>query len=95
MALGHALAGAGQPARGIRLTQDAIEDAIALFGPTSRLLGVNLKMLAEMQWRAGQRREARQSIDRAYSILVEHFPRNAPGFHSLVKLRSEIELDAR
>ena len=91
VALGHALAGSGQPARGIRLTQDAIEDAMALFGPTSRFVGINLKMLAELQWRAGQRSEARQSIDRAYSILVDHLHRDSPGFHSLVKLRSEIE----
>jgi hypothetical protein len=40
-----------------------------------------------------------KSIDRAYSILVDHFRRDSPGFASLVKLRSEIEhgdeLDAR
>jgi hypothetical protein len=99
VALGYALAGTGEPARGIQLTQDAIEDAMALFGPTSRFVGLNLKMLAEMQLRAGQRREARQSIDRAYSVLVDHFRRDSPGFASLERLRSEIghgdELDAR
>jgi serine/threonine-protein kinase len=99
VALGNALAGSGQPARGMQLTQDAIEDAMALFGPSSRFVGVNLKMLAEMQWRAGQGHEAMKSIDRAYSILVDHFRRDSPGFASLVKLRSEIEhgdeLDAR
>jgi serine/threonine-protein kinase len=99
VALGSATAGAGQRAHGIQLTQDAIEDAMVLFGPTSRFVGLNLKMLAEMQWRAGQRREARQNIDRAYSILANHFPGDSPGFASLVKLRSEIEhedqLDAR
>ncbi len=72
---------------------------MVLFGPTSRFVGLNLKMLAEMQWRAGQRREARQNIDRAYSILVNHFRGDSPGFVSLARLRSEIEhedeLDAR
>ncbi len=99
VALGYALAGSGQMARGMLLIQDAIEDAVVLFGPTSRFVGINLKLLAELQWRAGQPRAARHSIDRAYSILVEHFRGDSPGFVSLAKLRSEIEhedeLDAR
>jgi serine/threonine-protein kinase len=100
MALSQAVAGSGHADRGIRLMQDAIDDAVVLFGPQSRFVGVGLKMIAEMQVRAGRWREAKQSIDRAYSILSDHLRRDSPGFASLLTLHSEIErenaaLDAR
>ena len=92
VALGQALAGSGQAARGIQETRDAIEDTSTLFGASSRLVGLNLKILAEMQMHAGQWRAAKESIGRSYSILKDHFDSDSPGYASLLKLRSEIEL---
>jgi tetratricopeptide (TPR) repeat protein len=100
VALGEALAGSDQAARGIHQTRDAIEDTSSLFGASSRLVGLNLKILAEMQMHAGQWRAAKESIGRSCSILADHLDRDSPGYASLLKLRSEIEvreagLDAR
>ena len=69
VAFAQALAGSGQPARGIRMAKAAIEDASALFGSSSPLVGLDLATLAEMQMRAGQWLAARQSMERSRSIL--------------------------
>ncbi|HWB96464.1 MAG TPA: serine/threonine-protein kinase, partial [Bryobacteraceae bacterium] len=92
VALGRALAVSGRPGRGILLTRDAIQDASGLFGPSSRLVGLDLRRLAEMQLRAGQWRAARQSIERSYAILANHLHADSPVYASLLRLRSEIEL---
>jgi eukaryotic-like serine/threonine-protein kinase len=92
VALGQALAGSGQTARGIQQTLDAIEDTSALFGASSRLVGLDLKILAEMEMHAGQWRAAKESIGRSCSILAGHLDGDSPGYASLLKLRSEIEL---
>ena len=90
MALGQALAGLGRLDRALQVTQDAIQDASALFGPSSFLVGLDLKKLAEMQMQSGKPRDARQSIERSYSILSGHFQADSPAYASLMKLRAEI-----
>ena len=90
VALGQALANSGRLDRALQVTQDAIQDASALFGPSSFLVGLDLKKLAEMQMRAGKQRAARLSFERSYSILVRHFQADSPAYASLLKLRAEI-----
>jgi tetratricopeptide (TPR) repeat protein len=90
LAVGQALAASDQLARGIRLTQDVIDDTSALFGPSSRLVGVEFQKLAEIQMRANKRRAAKQSIERACSILVRHLHSDSPVYASRLKLRAEI-----
>jgi eukaryotic-like serine/threonine-protein kinase len=89
-----ALARSGQAGRAIHLTQAAIQDASALFGPSCRLVGLELKELAEIQMEAGQWRAARQSIEQSRSILSGHYQHDSPAYAALLKLRSEIGLRA-
>lgn len=94
LAWAQALARSGQPFRGIRMAQAVIDDASALFGASSQLVGQYLVILAEMQTSDEQLPAARESIERAHSILVRHYRTDSPAYLSLAKLRSEIELGA-
>jgi hypothetical protein len=94
LAWAQALARSGQPFRGIRMAQAVIDDASALFGASSQLVGQYLVILAEMQRNGEQWPAAHESIERAHSILVRHYRTDSPAYLSLAKLRSEIELGA-
>lgn len=87
----RALARSGQPGRAIQLTQAAIQDASALFGQSCRLVGLELKDLAEMQMEAGQWRDAGQSVEQSYSILSGHYQHDSPAYAALLRLRAEIK----
>jgi len=91
LALGQALAGCGRPDQAMQTIYDAIQDASALFGPSSFLVGQGFEKLARIQNQAGKRQAAKQSIERAYSILTNHFEIDSPAYASLTTLRAEIE----
>jgi tetratricopeptide (TPR) repeat protein len=91
LSLGQAVAGCGRPDQAMQTTQDAIQDASALFGPSSLLVGQGFEKLALIQNQAGKRQAAKQSIERAYSILTNHFEIDSPAYASLTTLRAEIE----
>jgi len=95
IAWASALTRSGQPARGIPMVQAAIADVSALFGASSLLVGQDLAMLAEMQMHDRQWIAARQSMERAHSILAGYLCTDSPAYISLARLRSEIELGAR
>jgi len=91
LAWAQALARSGQPERGIRMARAAIADVSALFGPSSQLLGQDLALLAEMQMHDRQWIAARQSMERAHSILAGYLCTDSPAYISLAQLRTEIE----
>jgi tetratricopeptide (TPR) repeat protein len=90
VAFGQALAGSGQLDRGLQITQAATQDASALFGPSSFLVGLDLEKLARIEMQSGKWRAAGQSIERSHSILAGHLRADSPAYASLVKLRAEI-----
>jgi hypothetical protein len=90
LALGQALAGCGRLDQAIQVTHDAIQDASALFGPSSFLAGLGFEKLARIQSQAGKRQAAKQSVERSYSILKDHFQADSPAYASLMTLRAGI-----
>jgi eukaryotic-like serine/threonine-protein kinase len=91
LALGQALAGCGRLDQAIQVTHNAIQDASALFGPSSFLAGLGFEKLARIQSQAGKRQAAKQSVERSYSILKDHFQTDSPAYASLMTLRAGIE----
>jgi hypothetical protein len=90
MALARAFAGVGQIDRAIEMEKESIKGASSLFGPTCRMVGLDLERLARIQVGAGRWREAAQNIERSISILKEHYASDSPAFASLLRLRDEI-----
>ena len=95
VAFGQALAASGQADRALAEMTQAIQDDSALFGASSRAVGLDLRNLARVQLRTGRSEAAFKSIDQALSILGEHFHLDSPGYLATLQLRGTIVLAAR
>ena len=95
VACSQVFAAAGQHARALDEAERALRDSAELFGPSSRIVGINLLNLARLQLDAGYLAPAWRNADRAISVLREHFDRQSPGYGALVQFRGLVLLAQR
>ena len=94
IAYGQALAAAGRLKEGMEEVAAAIRGGSETFGPSSRGVGLDLRILARLQWKSGDLESALESADRSVRILKEHLDPEAAGYGALLGLRGGILLAA-
>ncbi|MEO8659410.1 MAG: serine/threonine-protein kinase [Bryobacteraceae bacterium] len=94
IALGEAMAAAGDPKGGITEIESVVRSATELFGPQSRTAGQALRSLSRLELEAGHIQSALQAIVRAESILRDHFDPQSSGAAALGRLQGNILMEA-
>jgi serine/threonine-protein kinase len=91
---GRALAAAGQTARGVEQLKQAVDDAAAVFGPSSRMVGFFSVSLAKLQLEAGQIAESLETSNKAVDIIGRHTNPRSFRFADAIHLRGAALLAA-
>jgi tetratricopeptide (TPR) repeat protein len=92
---GRALGEAGQPARGVEQLTQAVADAAAVFGPTSRMVGFFSLPLAAFQLETGQVADSLDHSRKALEIIARHTKPQSFRFAAALHQRGASLLAAR
>jgi serine/threonine-protein kinase len=92
---GWALAQAGRRTEGIEQLTVAVNDAAAVFGPSSRMVGVFAESLATVQLESGEIRAALDGSRRSLDIIGRHSAHESFRYASVLHLRGAALLAAR
>jgi tetratricopeptide (TPR) repeat protein len=92
---GLALGAAGEPFRGIEQLAQAVAEAAAAFGPSSRMVGMFSLSLAELQLDSGLVVDAVENSSRAVDIIAQHTTPESLRFANALHLRGLALLAAR
>ncbi|MEO8258348.1 MAG: serine/threonine-protein kinase [Acidobacteriota bacterium] len=92
---GQALANAGRPTEGIEQLTVAVDDAAAVFGSSSRMVGFFSEALAAVQLESGDIRAAIAGSRRSLAIVGQHSTPESFRYASVLHLRGAALLSAR
>jgi hypothetical protein len=90
MALAHMIVLTGREQPGLDMAESVIRDASSLFGPSCRIVGVDLAILAELQARCARWSAAQETINRSQAVLKNILNDNSPAAKSLLELSARI-----
>jgi len=93
--LANAFEESGHPARAVQEAAAAVADTAAVFGPTSRIVGIRTALLAERQITVGAVRDAEKNATAAIDILGKHLEPGSRTYAAAVEIRGLALLAAR